>query len=95
MASKKNHLHVSIEIDADIGKPSDLDRRADLLARVAHSMTELCSAAEKLLDGTGIHDDRARSYWLGHLRNMLDRQANDGCDGIFGTVNDMGEEDED
>jgi hypothetical protein len=93
-AKKKQTVSVAINFDIDLAG-IDADDRAEALSKVALGLEELAEAARRILRGTGIHNERAHSYWLGRLALMLDSGADSGCDGIYGTMRDLTEGDED
>jgi hypothetical protein len=83
-------LHIRIEINSSTS-PED---SADTLLEIADALAELHKSARAVLRASGRDDAyyRADAYWLGRF---MDPHAEDGCDGIYGSVRDLESDDED
>ena len=84
---KPMNIQESFEIDVEI---TDDDSRAEALREIARGLWILTRTARRVLYGE--HLERAEAYWIGRLEEMLDRDAASGCDGIYGTIEDLEEE---
>lgn len=79
-------------------QPERATELADELEEIKAQMLDLLQEAEGLLRGTGVILDRARSYWLAHIRTALD-DDHDYLGGSMHTMQDsidelMGDENE-
>ena len=91
MSTNPRKIHASFNIDADL----DPESSAATLREIADAMAELHEAARAVLRASGRDDvlDRADAYWLDRF---MEPNAEDGCDGIYGTVRELeSDEDED
>ncbi len=83
---KPKKIQESFKIDVEV---MDDDSRAEALREIAKGLWILTRTARRVLDGE--HLERAEAYWLGRLEGMLDMNAESGCDGIYGTIEDLEE----
>lgn len=93
-----DQININISIEETL---TDADDCADALDRIADAMVKLHEAADAVMRASKNKSarNRARAYWHGHMETYLDSGAADGCDGIYGTVEDLrdaeGDENED
>ena len=87
MARRKQTRTIAITISIEETLP-DTEACADALEKIADAMAELHKAAREVLCASGNQSalDRADAYWLDR---MLETHADDGCDGIYGSVRDL------